>query len=127
MLYQTARVSPNANDYYRYFLINATAGAPRIILSPPAQESGAVMKCWYIRTVQPFTTGASKCDIPEFKQFIMDHIKVKVYGKDGHYLLEKAAKDKEDTKTLMINTLTEMVPDADNEIQPDFSHYEVHT
>jgi len=125
--FRLSRINPTNVDYYRYFIVNSVAGAPKIKLSPPAQESGALVECWYIRNANRLLDDTSICDIPEFVQYVYDHVRTKVYEKEGHFALQKAMADKEATKQLMIDTLTEMVPDNDNTIEADFSHYREHT
>jgi len=113
-----------STDFYKYFIVNTTAGSPKILLSPPAQEAGANIEMWYIRNANRLTTGADKCDIPEFIQFILNYVKEQVYGKDGHHMYQPTAAATNMWRAKMIDTLTDMVQDNDNEIEPDLTHYE---
>lgn len=125
--YRLLRVNPTSTMRYKYFLVNPSPGQMAIKLSPVALESGAYLETWYIRRANEFTDDTSICDIPEFVQFIYDHIRVKVYEKEGHFMLPKALADKEATRKLMVETLTAMVPDHDNEIEPDVTSYLEHS
>lgn len=128
MQYRLLRIAPNQAMRYRYFMVNASAGtSASIVLSPPAQENGAFLETWYIRRANEFASESDVCDIPEFVQYVYDHIRVKVYEKGSHPMLQKAIEDKKETKRLMIETLTAMVPDNDNRIEADMSHYMEHT
>lgn len=121
------RDNSSSTDCYKWFLVNTTAGSPKIYISPPAQEAGAVIEAWYIRNANRLTTGADKCDIPEFIQFILSYVKREVYGKDGHMLYPHATEATAMWRSKMIDTLTGMVLDNDNEVEPDWSHYEEST
>lgn len=125
--YRLLRINPTSTMRYRYFLTNQAAGQLAIVISPQAQESGNYIECWYIRRANEFVDDTSVCDIPEFVQFIYDHIRVKLYEKEGNPRLPKAIADKEATRTLMVETLTAMVPDHDNTIEPDISAYMEHS
>ena len=127
LAFRLLRISPNSATRYRYFIINTTVGSPKIKISPPAQESGAYLETWFLRRAGEMTTGTDICDIPEFVQFIYDSVRVKLYEKEGNPMLEKAVADKAATRQLMIDTLTEMIPDHDNKIEADMSYYMEHT
>ncbi len=126
--YRIARLTPNSAIRYRYFLANGTAGQnSSIILTPPAQESGAYLETWYLRRANEFASESDVCDIPEFVQYIYDHIRVKTYEKEGNPNLETAQNDKEVTKQAMLGTLAEMVPDHDTTLEADLSSYMEHS
>jgi hypothetical protein len=121
----TANLTTSASTgAYRYFIVNRTAGAPRIVFTPPVVESGAYITAWYLRNANRLTADASTCDIPEFANFILQHIKVRCYEKEGHPNLMKAMADLERERERMNATLQTMVQDQENEIEPDLSHYE---
>lgn len=125
--YRLKRIFPTTTMRYKYFISNDVPGAPTIILSPPAQETGAFVEMWYLRGANQLNGDSDICDIPEFVQIIYDHVRTKVYEKEGHPQLEKAQADKAATRQLMIETLTEMVPDHENRIEADMSHYMEHS
>jgi hypothetical protein len=109
---------------YNYLLLNQTAGSPQIVLSPPVVESGAYIQVWYLRNANRLTVDADVCDIPEFASFVMQYMKVRCYEKEGHPNLQKAMYDLEAQRVQMTDTLTAMVPDAENQIEPDMSAYD---
>jgi hypothetical protein len=109
---------------YSYLILNAAAGTPKISLVPTAQESGAYVTMWYIRNATRMTADASICDIPEFINFIFQYIKVRVYQKEMNPNAQTAVAILQQQRELMQSTLGTMVPDADNTIEMDLSHYE---
>ena len=65
---------------------------------------------------------AALIDIPEFSTFIMQWVKCRTMGKEDPRLageLETLVMQKKE----MVDTLSNAVPDDDDEIQADFSHY----
>ena len=108
---------------YNYLLINSTAGSPKILFTPPVLESGAYITVWYLRQANRLTVDADVCDIPEFVSFVIQHMKVRCYEKEGHPMLQKAMYDLEQQRKQMNDTLTAMVPDQENEIEADLSSY----
>lgn len=125
--YRLAKQNTGTSGTYSYFLTNATAGEPKVTFSPPAQEDSTEnVEVWFLRNANRLTFPEDKCDIPEFVQFIYDYVRVKVYTKEGHFALPVAQQALAETRQRMIATLTEMVPDNDNEMQPDLSFYREH-
>jgi hypothetical protein len=108
---------------YDYFLKNTTAGTPQIVFTPPPAESGAYITVWYLRNANRLTLDASVCDIPEFVSFVIQYVKVRVYEKEGHPNLSLAVAGLAHQRQMMTDTLTAMVPDGDNLIEADLSHY----
>jgi hypothetical protein len=133
--YRWARSESTSEDY-RYFIINEVAGTPKILLSPVAYETGTYLEIWFTRQASRFESGADVCDIPEFHTFVMDYIDERIEAKraagSGRHqtALVKLNGSPDGTnvgsRQRMINTLTAMVPDGDNEIEADFSAYEEH-
>lgn len=109
---------------YQWFLLNATAGSPKILLSPPAKQSGAYVTIWYLRNANTLVEDTDICDIPEFINFVLQYTKVRCYEKEGHPNLQKAMADLEQQRQQMISTLATMTPDAENELEADYSIYE---
>jgi len=111
-------------ETYSYFITNATPGEPKILLVPKSKEAGAFVTVWYLRQANRLEEDDDVCDIPEFVHFVMQFMKVRVYEKEGHSNLQKAMSDLEQQRKQLNDTLSAMVPDGDNEIEADFSHYE---
>lgn len=124
--YRLDRANSTAGCDYRYFVVNTTSGTPQITLSPAAYESGAVCEIWHLRNANRLEADADICDIPEFAGYVFDYVREKVLFKEqaGTPKHQKAALDLEATKVRMVETLTAMVPDSNNEIEVDLSaHY----
>lgn len=108
---------------YEFIITHDTPGTPKICLIPTPQESGAYVKLYYLRNANRLSVDADVCDIPEFVHFVMQFVKVRCYEKEGHPNLSKALMDLEKQRALMQATLASMVPDEENEIEPDLSFY----
>jgi len=127
--YRDARQSPGTREEYRYFLINDTPGAPKILLTPPAYESGQLLECWHLRNLNRLETGTDVCDVIELgMQFIFESLTERIEWKRAagspRHVVALSALEKTEAKIAGI--LAEMVVDDDNTIEPDFSHYEEH-
>lgn len=84
------------------------------------------MSLWYIRNAKRVVEDSDPIDIPEFVSFVLQHVKVRVYEKEGHPNFEQATAELERQRQLMAETLTQMVPDDNDTIPMDTSHYEEH-
>jgi hypothetical protein len=119
------KASADANtttNLYEYFLVNQTPGNPQIMLVPKSRESGTI-KVWYLRNANRLVADTDICDIPEFINFIFSHMKVKVFGKEGHPGYQEALERLETERARMNAVLAARVPDAENEIEMDISAY----
>jgi hypothetical protein len=63
-------------------------------------------------------------DIPLAATFIMQWVKVKCLVKEHSPLVGVEDDRLEEQRKMMVDTLAEMTPDLDTEIEPDFSHYQ---
>ncbi len=63
-------------------------------------------------------------DIPQFATFIMQWVKCRCLEKDGDPRLAGASEILTQQRKQMVDTLAEMIPDLDTEIEPDFSSYQ---
>lgn len=118
-----------SQDEYRYWLRNESASTGvKMVLSPASRETSAtVMTVYYIRNANRLTTGSDTLDIPEFADFVLQYVKVRCYEKEMNPNLQFAVGALEQQRKLMVDTLTNRVPDDDDEIPPDTSHYQEHT
>ncbi len=112
------------SDLYQYFIVNETAAEPRIIIFPQARETGSFVRIWYIRQANRLEDDTDICDIPEFIQFVFSYVKYKIYAKEGNPMVAQAGAALEHQRKLMAGTLATMVPDAENNIEMDMTHYE---
>lgn len=109
---------------YNYFLLNSVPGSPQILLSPPGKENGAFATIWYLRKANRLVALTDICDIPEFINFVIQYIKVRVNEKEqGNPNLAKSITDLEQQRAQMTSTLSSMVPDAMNDLEPDLQLY----
>lgn len=120
---KSAMDQQSSTDLLEYFLVNRTPGNPEILLVPKAYEAGSA-KVWYLRNANRLAVDTDICDIPEFINFIFAHMKVKVYGKEGHPGYPEAMQKLEMERERMNAVLSNRVPDADNEIDMDLSAYD---
>lgn len=131
------------NDDYMYLLVNTSPGTQnQIRITPTSRETSASnVTLWYIRSaqrvkqaseqipvIQPTAPNsaaqlATILDIPEFSMFLIDFVKCKCLMKDTDPRLPDQIKIMESQRQMMIQSLTEQVPDDDNFIQPDMSFY----
>lgn len=127
----------NTSAPYRYFLKNdsATTGV-KLSLSPAARVSGAYLTLYFIRNANRIpliadgslaATEATTIDIPEFINFIMQFVKVRVLEKEGGPRHGDALMKLEQQRKQMIETLTEKIVDNDTEVIQDLSYYQEHS
>ncbi len=127
-------------EEYMWFLKSTTAGLQdEILLTPPAYESGAFLELWYIRhanriSLQAAPDSASRAtqlatpiDIPEWRSFIEQHIKVSCYEKMKDAIGYQNAVSKLGilSEAMTIN-LADRAEDNENDVPQDTSHYEEH-
>lgn len=109
---------------YRYLVINPSTGI-KVKFYPTPQETNSYIELWYIRNAKTLVEETDACDIPEFINFILAHVKWNAARKERvgmnveiaekHFIMQKA---------LMEQTLKEMVEDEDsNRIEMDMSFY----
>jgi len=110
-------------DVYRYMLVNTTPGQPEILISP-IPSSSATLDIWYTRQSNKMDgENDTIIDIPECLTFLIQFVKVRVYEKEGHPNFAAAVTVLEQQRGLMQKKLADSVPDADNEIEADYTIY----
>ena len=116
-------------DDYQYFLKNDTAsGGIKLVLVPASRETlTSGLKIWFLREANILALDADKCDIPEFYQFVVQYAKVRVMEKDNHPGLQTGLLLLNKFEQTMISTLSTMIPDSDNTVEADYSHYQEHS
>jgi len=65
----------------------------------------------------------SVCDIPEFVDFVLQYMKVRCYEKESHPNLGLAVAALESKRKNMNDTLANMVPDGEQELEQDTEFY----
>lgn len=139
--YQVARISETSKfedialterfrstEFYRYIIKNDMAGTPKIYFVPAIREgdvgSGDRMRVWYLRNANRLAVDSDVCDIPEFVHFVIAYAKLRILEKEGHPNMSYWLDQTERQRRLMINTLSNSIPDGDTRIDPDMSTYE---
>jgi len=114
---------PPTTEYVYYFNNSAVDGR-QIVLIPPARETNATyVTVWYIRNATRLEVDADECDIPEFYSYVLQFAKVRCYEKEGHPNAPLALQMLEGLKRQMVETLSDMIPDGDDTVEMDLSHY----
>jgi len=117
------------DDVYQYALFNDSAANgvlkfPYIHMIPkPYKSITDVLQLFYLRNANRMEDDSSYCDIPEFVSFVIQFAKVRCYEKEGDPRLTAALGMLKYFSEQMVNTLTNMTPDGDNEIEKDMSYY----
>jgi len=117
-----------ADDIFRYVLFNHQAltvsDLPVIQLVPTPRKSFTDgIALYYFRNANRMVDDTSVCDIPEFIHYVVQHAKARCYEKEGDPRAIGALSIADRFRQNMVNTLTQMTPDGDNEIEKDLSHY----
>jgi hypothetical protein len=117
----------NSGNVYSYFLINTSPGVPQMLVTPLPKETGPNATVWYIRQANRLEVDADILDIPEAYKFIVSYVKEKCMFKEQNPAYGSQKENTALEKDLLESTLATMVPDADNEIEADYSAYEDHS
>jgi len=103
--------------------INEAATGRKIRLFPTEGRAGNLI-IWYLRNANKLVLDADICDIDEFSRFIVQYVKTQVFLKDGDPRTEDSKGLEEQFKKEMVDTLSNMIPDNNNEVVMDMSHYD---
>jgi len=106
----------------RWSPINDATNGRKIRIFPKVSRNG-FFDIFYIRNAKKLVLDSDICDIDEFELFIVQHGKTEAYIKDGDPRSSESYGLETTYKNTMVNTLSEMVPDNNNEIEMDTSHY----
>lgn len=110
---------------YRYLIVTTSAGAARLKLYPAsAEDSASNVTVWFIGNANALVDDSSTVNIPEATNFIISYIKLECLRREGHPNQGVQEQERERQRALLIETLADMVPDEDNEIQIDTSFYD---
>lgn len=118
----------NPTDYYRYIILNNAATGIQMEITPPSQEDSATnVQIWFLRKIPDLVLDTDFVDkeIPESINYI--YALVKGYCKqkeNGGVMPDDSKQEIAMEKVLMIETLTNMIPDDDNTILQDHSIYD---
>ena len=122
-IYETEKGNLSSNKQYGYMVLNGSPCYPKILLTPTPAESGSYLHVWYIRNANTIVDESSVCDIPEAVGYVISYMKMKCMEKELHPNLSFIVQDVERQKMETINSLSEMFPDNETEIEPDYRLY----
>ncbi len=105
--------------------INTASDGRKIRLSPEQGRTGYII-IWYIRNAAQLSADTDVLDIDEFQNFVIQYVKTQAYLKDGDIRADDSKVLQEQYKQDMINTLSDMTPNQENELDMDFSFYRDH-
>ena len=113
---------------YRWFLINTDPGAWQQLISPTPTGSGTIER-WYIRQANRIVSTTDIMDIPEARDFIVAYMKYRCIlkqqrGNNESNEISVALNEVKEEAVDLRNTLSMMIPDGGEDIEPDFSSYE---
>lgn len=113
-------------DYYQYIVLNSSASGTQIELSPAAKETSSTnVRIWHLRVVDVIvnTTDIVDKDI-RFINFIYAYVKARCKQKEAAGDMPQDARmELEMQRKLMVETLSNRIPDDDNEAIKDMSFY----
>lgn len=114
------------NQNYTYTIINTSAatGVQLRIFPTPQETTANALEIWFVRNANKLASDTDKCDVPEFVNYVIQFVKVRIYEKEMHPNLQQAMIERERLRKLMQETLADMVPDEDTFIYKDFSVYD---
>lgn len=111
---------------YEYIIRNDATDGFKLVLSPTPKETGPYLYIWYLREAKRVTGDSDYIDIPQFYPYIKASLAYKCSLKEMTPKFDDIVKEFKYQRDQLINTLTEKVPDDDNEITQDLSHYNQH-
>jgi len=125
----------NSSNLYEYFLVNRVVSDPKINFVPVPNESGEYVTVWYCRQANRFNDAdindpTNILDIPEAFNYIVEFVKMKCDIKEKRRMGQLEMGEYPEVgleMSQMMGALQEMVPDAENLIEPDYSSYEEHS
>ncbi len=114
-----------SNDPYQFLITNSGTSGIKLKLFPNSRDTSAsFLTVWYLREAKKLAADGDICDIPEFINYILSHIKVSCLKKEGHPLLPIEVANLDKLRQNMVETLSSMVVDGDTKIPLDTSFYE---
>lgn len=124
--FETAMAEESTLDAPEYYHLqnDGTAVGVEIIFYPtPIRTETGTLRLWYVRNAERVSALTDKVDIPEFASFIFAYLKVKVGRKELSPLLDSYIEELESQRTLMKQTLADMIVDDQKELPMDLSFY----
>lgn len=116
-------------DSYKYIMVNDETDGIQIELSPASKETSSTnVQIWFLRKVLELTGDDDEivdAEIPESINFIYAYVKGQCLKKENGGIMPPDAQSEIDhQRQLLVSTLTNMIPDDDNEVIQDLSAYD---
>ncbi len=117
-----------STDDYRYFITNnSTASGAKIRIEPaPRSSSTTTFTVFFIRDANRLVDDSDVMDLPEASGFVIQYIKDKCIDKEAGTQNGQTSPLLEKERKILVDRLTEIIPDEDNEMLADLTHYEMH-
>ena len=115
--------SDSTNPVLSWVPVNQAGVGRKIRLYPKSGRTG-VLTIYYLRNAARLTLDTDVCDIDEFERYVIQSIKTQAFLKDGDPRSADSKGLEEQLKKDMILSLANMSPDNNDEVEPDFSHYD---
>jgi len=111
-----------SNHVLEWTPYNDASNGRKIRIFPEASRTGT-LRVWYIRNAKQLSADTDNCDVDEFERYILQCVKTECYFKDGDPRAIQSKQLEEQLKQDMIETLSNAVPDNNDEIPMDLSFY----
>lgn len=111
-------------DYdYKYVITNSLASGLKITFYPTPNESGDYVTIWHLRNARTITADTDEIDIPEAEDYITQFIKDQCINKERMTPDAPKSQALQEQESILIESLTERVPDEDTVPEMDLSFY----
>lgn len=113
-----------ADDDYRYKIVNTTAGGTKLRLYPAAKDSATSLRIFYRRRIKLFVNDTDILDIPEAKEFVKQFVIDKAINK------ERMTPDAPESAALtrkrkaLLDSLENMIDDDNTDLTINMDFYE---
>lgn len=106
----------------RWCPVNTTTDGRKIQIFPKTSRNGT-LNVWYLRNAKQLATDSDTTDIDEFEEYVVMYAKVMAAVKDNDPRATDYQAMLKELEVDMVTTLTAMVTDEDNFIEPDTTFY----
>jgi len=116
-------VSDDSTGTRKYLSVDSLANGRQLRLYPDNGDAGDLL-IWYIREARTLSEDTDICDIDEFVDYVKQVVKSSYYrlDSDPRYKVEKS--EELELEKSMIDSLKNMYVDNNDEMLPDYSHYQ---
>jgi len=115
--------SDSTNPVLSWVPVNTSGAGRKMRLYPKSGRNG-ILTVYYIRNAAKLVLDTDICDIDEFERYIIQSVKTQAFFKDGDPRSTDSKGLEEQLKRSMVDSLSNMSPDNNDEVDPDFSHYD---